>query len=187
MSVKLVKMCATNYDSYGKDLKLLGIQWMEKFQNEPDDLMETAVISCIDYCKKFPTIADIKEAIRDLQYDSSTQPKQLAYEVKRNESLHQKIIDMATGKTDTKEYLASIDVTDLWEYAKQYFHDITEKTVRDNIPELYQGQESQDACFACRINSVNDCYNQGFVVKHWMYKTGRIKNEMLKCQKNQKG
>lgn len=186
MSVKLVKMCATNYDSYGKDLKLIGIQWMEKFQKESDDLMYTAILSCIDYCKKFPTIADINEAIRDLQYEEQVKPKQLEHKTNWNELLADKAFSMVRSG-QAKKFLQEVDIGDLVEYARQYFPEISEETVRKNLPELYQGQGSQHSCFVCRLPNVTECVNHGFVVKHWMEKNGRITNQMLACQKNFKG
>jgi hypothetical protein len=71
-----------------------GILWMKEFQRYPDDLMETAIISCINYCKTFPTIAEIKQAIRDLQYVEQTKPKQLEHRSNWNEPLADKAFKM---------------------------------------------------------------------------------------------
>lgn len=185
MLTKLMKMCSANWNSYGEDLTFKGVQWAKTFEKIPDDLMETAIISCINYCTKFPTIADIKQSIRDLQYEEQTKPKQLEHRTNWHEPLATKAFKMVADR-QAKKFIQDVSIGDLVEYARLYFPEISEETVRKNLPEFYQGQESQDACFACRLNSVGDCYNKGFTIKHWMEPDGRIKNEMLKCQKNMK-
>lgn len=182
MAAKLIKMCTANYPSYGESNESKGMLWMQTFQKEPDDLMQTAIISCMSICKKFPTVADIKEAIRDLRYEEQSKPKQLAYEVKRDDTLHKKIMDMASGKTDTKEYIKNMDISDVLEHARFNFPNISESTIRDNYPELLEGLKCQEMCWNCRID-VNACLTKGYVIKHNMHPSGRIKNEMAQCQK----
>ena len=125
---------------------------------------------------------DIMEAIKDLHYEEQVKPKQLAWDVKRTDSLHQKIMDMATGKTDTKEYLQELDISNLVTYARQFFPDISHELVLKNFTEFTQGLEQQDRCFVCRtIKQVCD----GWLFKHWLdSKTGYVSNQMAKCKKN---
>jgi hypothetical protein len=182
MCANLIKRCAANFDVYGKDLRLLSVQWMESFQKYNDDLMETAVILCISSLKKFPMISDIKDAIKELAYDEQSKPKQLSWDVKRTNSLHQKIMDMATGKTDTKEYLSKVDITEMKQYAKVFFLDISDELVLRNYPEFAHGMESQAMCFACRTDK-SVCITGGYQVTHWLCKDGTVKNEMRKCEK----
>lgn len=185
MSTKLIKYCASNYEVYDNtDLKAKGVTWMREFQKEPDDLMETAVRSCVGFCKKFPTVADIKEAIRDLQYEEEVKPKQLPWGGKWEEPQAKKVFEMANGNQDTKAYLASVDVTELTQYARLFFKDISEQLVIQNYPELVDGKKGADMCWNCRIDK-NACLTQGWIIKHNLdKKTGRIKNEMARCQKN---
>lgn len=154
--------------------------WMGLFGNKDDGLMETALRSCWTACKFFPTPADITEAIKDLQYDESTKPKQLVWEVKRTDSLHQKIMDMATGKTDTKEYLKTVDITKLAAYARIFFPSISDELVLKNYPELSSGLESQDMCFYCKT-SKQACNN--VIVKHELMPNGFINNLVARCDK----
>ena len=179
-ATKLLMMCSANYPNHGEDLKAKGVLWMQMFQSKDDGLMETAIISCLNYCKKFPTIADIKEAIKDLMYVEETKPKQLAWDVKRTDSLHKKIMDMATGKTSTKEYLASVDITKLAEYARVFFPAISNELVLKNYPELSSGLESKNMCHYCRT-SKQACNN--VMVKHELLPNGFIKNTYQRCEK----
>lgn len=155
---------------------------MGLFGNKDDGLMETAVRLCWLNYKYFPTPAEITQSIKDLQYEEQTKPKQLSWEVKRTNSLHQKIMDMATGKTDTKEYLSKVDISEIRQYAKVFFPDISDVLVLKNYPEFAHGMESQAMCFACRIDK-SACITGGYQVTHWLYKDGTVKNEMKKCEK----
>lgn len=154
--------------------------WMGLFSGKDNGLMETAIRSCWLGCKFFPTPADITEAIKDLMYVEQTKPKQLAWDVKRTDSLHKKIMDMATGKTSTKEYLASVDITKLAEYARVFFPAISNELVLKNYPELSSGLESQNMCHYCRT-SKQACNN--VMVKHELLPNGYIKNLYQVCEK----
>lgn len=178
-----MRLCTANFQTYGEDLKAKGVLWLDEFAKYPDDLMETAIRACFGYCKKLPTIADIREAIKDLQYEEQVKPKQLAWDVKRSDDLHQKIMDMATGKTDTKEYLQKLNIDKQVEYAKSIFPDISAELVLRNLPEFMQGIEQQEKCFACRMQK-QAC--NGWVIKHWLDKSGYVSNQMAKCEKNVK-
>jgi len=177
---KILKMCRANYPDYNIDYKSKGVLWMQEFIKQPDDLMETAMWSCIKFCKKFPAIADINEAIRDLHYDSSTKPKQLAWEVPRTNSLQQKISDMVNGKTDTKQYLQSLNISKQIEYARTFFQDISAELVLRNLPEFMQGMEQEELCWHCKIQK-QAC--NGYKVKHWLNKDGWVSNQYVKCEK----
>jgi len=182
MSIKLVKMCATNFDSYGKDLTLLGVQWAQEFQKYNDELMETAVRGCITFGKKFPMVSEIHDAIRDLQYKENTKPKQLPWDVKRDTAISDKAFKfVAEGRA--AEYMANVDISKLHQYARVHFPDISPEMVRKNYSELIEGMEASARCWACRTEP-NQCITQGWTTKHWMNsKTGYISNEMAKCQK----
>jgi len=182
MLLKVMKMCRANYPDYNADFMAKGVLWMDEFIKEPDDLMETAIRSCITFSKKFPTIADIRESIRDLKYDEQSKPKQLTYDIKRTNDLHKKIMDMASGKTDTKSYLQSLDISKQIQYAKTIFPDISPELVLRNLPEFMQGMEQQEKCFACRMQK-QAC--DGGMVKHYLdFKTGWVSNQMARCNKN---
>ena len=173
-------VCAANYPNHGEDLKAKSILWMQTFQGKDDGLMETAIISCLNYCKKFPTIADIREAINLLHYEETTKPKQIGYEVKYDSNVAKRALQFARdGKA--KEYMQSLDITELIVYAKQSFPDISPELVLRNYIEFMQGKEKEDQCFACRMQK-QAC--EGWKFKHYLdFKTGYVKNEMLKCDK----
>jgi hypothetical protein len=179
---RLVTLTREIYPSSRNDDDTTIDLWMGLFGTKDDGLMETALRSCYLSCKFWPTPADITEAIKDLQYVEQTKPKQLAWDVKRTGSLHQKIMDMATGKTDTKEYLASVDISEMKQYAKVFFPDISDELVLKNYPEFAHGMESQAMCFACRVDK-SVCITGGYQVRHWINKDGTVKNEMKKCEK----
>lgn len=180
MAAKLIKMCTANYPSYGESNEAKGMLWMQTFQKESDELMQTAIISCLSYCKKFPTIAEIREAIKDLRYEEQVKPKQLAWDVKRTDSLHQKIMDMATGKTSTKKYLSTVDITKLAKYARRFFPNISDELILKNYPELSSGLESENMCWECKT-SKQACNN--VKVKHELLNAdGWIKNTYAVCE-----
>ena len=180
---KIIMMCSANYPNHGEDLKAKSILWMQTFQNKDDGLMETAIISCLNFCKKFPTIADIREAIKDLVYEEQTKPKQILWEVKRDASISKKAFDMvAQGKT--KEYMQSIDITKLHEYARIEFPDISTGLLLQNYLEFIQGFEQQEKCWACRTQK-QAC--SGYMTKVRLDKKGVASTEMSKCEKVQRG
>jgi hypothetical protein len=155
---------------------------MGLFGNKDDGLMETAIRLCWLNYKYFPTPAEITQSIRDLQYEEQTKPKQLSWFVKRTNSLHQQIMDMATSKTDTKEHLSKVDISHMRQYAKVFFPDISDELVLKNYPEFANGMESQAMCFACRTDKAV-CITGGYQVRHCINKDGTVKNEMKKCEK----
>jgi len=178
---KIIMMCSANYPNHGEDLKAKSILWMQMFQSKDDGLMETAIISCLNYCKKFPTVADIKDAIKDLVYEETTKPKQIAWEVKRDSNIADKVMTFVR-QDKAKEYMQSLDITDLIVYAKQTFPNISPELVLRNYPEFMQGKEKEDQCFACRMQK-QAC--DGWKFKHYLdFNTGYVKNEMIKCNKN---
>lgn len=180
MAAKLIKMCSANYPSYGESNEAKGMLWMQTFQKESDDLMQTAIISCLSYCKKFPTIAEIKEAIKDLQYEEQTKPKiQLPWDMPREINLAQKAREFVqSGKA--KEYLQSIDITKLVEYAKVHFPSISNELVLKNYNEFSDGLKQLDQCFSCRMMK-QTCDNMR--IKHELSADGFVKNLLERCQK----
>jgi len=185
MASKLLKMCEANYPSYGDNSNEgKGILWMKEFANRKDDLMETAILSCMSYCKKFPTIADINEAIKDLQYDEKTKPsKQITYDRKWYEPLAFKAFELVGKQKDCKKYLADVDVKPLMEYAKSIFPGISDELVLKNYPEFAQGLQSLEACLYCRMDK-SQCVTAGYSIKHVLTPDGWIKNEYARCKKN---
>jgi len=176
-------MCSANYPNYGEDIKAKGVLWMGEFQKYQDDLMETAVRLCISFCKKFPTVSDIKDAIKDLAYEEQTKPKQLPWDVKRDYEISARALKFVhDGRA--AEYMASVDITKLHQYARVHFPDISAEMVRKNYSELIEGMEAMERCSACRMGR-NQCVTQGWTTKHWMNsKTGYVSKEMAQCHKN---
>jgi hypothetical protein len=175
-------MCATNFDSYGKDLTLLGVQWAQEFQKYDDELMETAVRGCITFGKKFPMVSEIHDAIRDLQYKENTKPKQLPWDVKRDTAISDKAFKfVAEGRA--AEYMANVDISKLLQYARYFFPDISEQLVRKNYSEFAEGLQSSERCLACRLDK-HSCITAGYLVKHSLGPNGWISNEMARCCKN---
>jgi hypothetical protein len=159
-----------------------GVLWMGEFQKYQDDLMETAVRSCMSFCKKFPTISDIKDAIKDLAYEEQTKPKQLPWDVKRDYTIAARAVKFVhDGRA--AEYMASVDITKLHQYVKVDFPDISEELVRKNYSEVVAGCEAMERCAACRTGK-NDCITKGYMTKLRMNSNGYMTLEMQACQKN---
>lgn len=176
-------LCRANYPDYNTDYLAKGVLWMDEFIKYPDDLMETAIRGCIKFGKKFPTIADINEAITDLRYEEQVKPKALPWEVKRESDIAQKAREFVqSGKA--AEYMQSLDITDLHQYAKLFFAEISAELVLKNYPEFMYGKQCADMCHYCRTDK-NACMTQGWIVKHWLdSKSGWVSNQWAKCHKN---
>lgn len=176
-------MCLANFP-LATNIKTDGtlLLWAKEFDRIPEDLFITAVISCINFCKMFPTVSDIRQAIKDLQYEEQAKPKQLLpWNATRDEKIAKKVFEMVEqGKA--KEYLYGLNIGKLVEYAKDFFPDISDELVLRNYPEFVQGLEQQNKCFACRtMKQVCD----GWLFKHLLdSKTGYVSNQMARCQKN---
>ena len=173
-------MCRANYPDYNTDFKLKTVSWIKEFEKEPDDLMETAMISCIKYCKKFPTIADIREAIRDLQYIEQTKPnKLLSWDVKREPNLAKQAREFVqAGKA--KEYMKSLDITTMRQYARYHFPDISDELILKNYNEFSDGIKCLDRCGQCNI--AKQACNR-VKLKHEMCSNGYVKNTVTICEK----
>jgi hypothetical protein len=154
---------------------------MQEFQKYPDDLMETAVRACISFGEKFPTVFNIREAIKELRYEEQTKPKQLPWDVKRDFSIAAKAVKFVhDGKA--AEYMASVDITGLHQYAKTIFPEISAELVRKNYSEVIAGYESVLACGACR-GGKRQCVTGGYITKLRMNANGYMTLEMQACQK----
>ena len=175
-------LCRANYPDYNTDYFAKGVLWMDEFIKQPDDLMETAIRSCITFGKKFPTIADIREAIRDLQYDEQVKPKQIPWDVKRDYAISARAVKFVKDGRSA-EYMASVDITKLRQYAKYYFPEISDELIRKNYSEVVAGMESVERCSACRTCR-NECFSKGYVTKMRLHTDGYMTIEMQACEKN---
>jgi hypothetical protein len=156
--------------------------WMGIFGRKDNGLMETALRSCWTSCKFFPTPAEITEAIRELLHEEQTKSKQLPWDVKRDYAIATKAVKFVhDGKA--AEYMASVDITQLYQYAKTQFPEISAELVRKNYSEVIAGYESVLACGACR-GGKSQCVTGGYVTKLRMNSNGYMTIEMKACQKN---
>jgi len=146
--------------------------------------METALRLCWTTCQFFPTPADITTAIKELQFDESTKPSlQIAHDRKWDEPMAFKAFELVGRQKDCKKYLDNVDVTELAEYARSIFPEITDELVLKNYPELSSGQQSLHTCLACTVDK-SRCITQGYRIKHVLRPDGYVSNNMSRCQKN---
>lgn len=176
--------CKANFPLYANinTVKTTGL-WLKTFQNTPDDVMQTAVNLCLLSCKSFPTVADIRGAIDELKRELNTQPNTRILPP-RTRRVVMDIVNalemLKTGKT--KELLASMDVTDVYEYTKSQFPDVTEDFVRRNYNRLLETMESNARCFGCQ-HTDGKCDTAGYYIVSRIMKDGSVKNEYQRCGK----
>lgn len=154
--------------------------WMGLFGKKDDGLMATALQLCYLKCKFFPSPADISEAIQDLVYEETTKPKMIAWEVKREPDIAEKVMDFVR-QDKAKEYMQSLDISKMVAYARIFFPAISEELVLKNYNEFSDGMKSQEMCFACRT-AKQAC--GGCIVKHELSPKGWITNLVARCEKN---
>lgn len=157
--------------------------WCKVFEKIPDDVFITAVMCCLKSCKMFPTVADIKQAIKGLQYEKQIQSRQILWNGKRDTKISNQVFKMV-AEDNLGKYMSTVDIIKLHAYAKTYFPDISAETVRKNYAEFVAGMEGMERCRQCRT-SRNQCISHGWLIKHWLNnKTGYVSNEMARCNNN---
>lgn len=154
---------------------------MGLFSNKDDGLMKTAVRLCWLKCKFFPTPADITEAIKDLTYDAQTKPKQLPARSNWTSPAAQKVFDMVR-QDKVKDYIANMDISDVTEYARTKFTEISDTLIRKNYAELAHAKHDWDMCEYCKLDS-KACLTHGWYAEPTLNSDGWIVNKMAKCQK----
>lgn len=183
MANKMIQLCKANFPlCFGIDTKGTTGLWLYSFQQTPDDVFETAVRLALLTCKSFPTVAEIRRAIDELRQEVSTQPKPAVLPRSRKVNpVVVRALELAKqGKV--KELIASVDVSDLMEFARYSFPGISEQSVLRNLNELLTAKEDSERCFACRYQP-GQCLTNGYYIKPRMMPDGWIKNEYAKCEK----
>lgn len=157
------------------------ILWLAQFKNVDDVLMMKAVKLCLENYKRFPTVADIKEAVKEIRYISSLkQTKQIAYTPKPSK-IAERFFAMQNDSKQLKEHALQLDITELANYARTTFPNLTDEFIRENYCEIVTAKNYEDMCFNCRIDP-SQCLTGGFGAK-LMVEDGRVKVEMVKCRK----
>jgi hypothetical protein len=157
--------------------------WLKMFGNVADDVMETAIRYCLLSCKKFPTVADIKSAISEINRDLSYQSKP------QLEAPRAKWMSKAASKaaaivreSRAKEFLDRLDYSDLHIYAKQYFPDIAIDIVKENSNVVQYCMEENNRCTGCQWTD-GRCHSDGYYPVPVLNKNGSISWEMKMCGK----
>lgn len=183
MANELIRACKANYPLFSNantqdTLKL----WLLHFANVDDGLMKTAIILCQETSKGFPTVAEIKNAINEIQRDARLQPKkQLPARSRWTSPAAKQAFEVV--KTDcVKNFAQTMDISDVMDFAKWAFNDISEDTVRRNYSEILAAKNSCEMCKTC-MWSATECSLNGFKVSMRMNSHGYVINEMIACQK----
>lgn len=180
----LIAQCKANFPTeFSFDTTGTMGLWLKMFGNIADDVMETAIRLCLLSCKKFPTVADIKGAINEINRDLSYQSKP------HLEQPSAKWMSKAASKAaaivregKAKEFFDRLDYSDLHIFAKQYFPEIGIETVKENSNEIQYCMEENNRCLGCQWNDGN-CHNSGFYPALVINKNGWISWEMKMCGK----
>lgn len=159
--------------------------WLDVFVDVEDSLMEKALFAVMKSVKGFPQIVDLGNAIDELRRDMITQPQPAMLSRSRKvDNFTLGVLRQLASKNPqkTKEIIQNIDVSDLMDFAKCKFPDISEQTVRNNFNEILAAKEDSDRCFACRYQP-GQCTTNGYYIKPLMKPNGWVKNEYAKCLK----
>jgi hypothetical protein len=157
---------------------------MGLFGCKDDGLMETAVRLCWLKCKFFPTPAEITESIKELINEEQTQPE-LQYLPKKAKWMSKAASKAAeiVREGKAKELLDSLDYSELCEYAKQYFPEISLELVKKNSNEIQYCMEENNRCHGCQ-HTDGKCHNAGCYPVLRLDKNGWMDWEMRMCGKN---
>ena len=183
-ALTLVQMVSANYPDSRIDEKKTMALWLDVFRDASDDLMETAVRMCVLSCKKFPTVADIKQAIAEWYHEASLQTgaAALPHPRSRQTSPAADRAFTAIRSGQAKEYAENLYDKDVFEWIKCKMPDITDESIRRNYPEIQYAYESNVRCLGCRWHN-GGCDTQGFYAVPLMMTGGFVKNEMARCSK----
>lgn len=183
MADRMIQLCQANFPlcSTINTVQTTGL-WLQLFKNTADDVFETAVRLSLLTCKTFPTVADIRKAIDELRQEINSQPKpaMIARSRKVNPATAAALQQASEGKA--KELISSVDVSDLMDFARCKFPNISEQAVRNNLNEILAAKEDADRCFVCRYQP-GQCMTNGYFIKPLMMPNGWVKNEYAKCLK----
>lgn len=181
---KMLLMATANMPlSNPKQLEATGQLWKQHFSQYSDEFMEKAVNQCLTWCKTFPTIADIKQAISELrQMDDPIKTPQLP---PGRSKLQPKAISQAFEAVRlgrTRELMEAVDMSPLKAFARQIFPEISDELIMQNYLELRLSMESMQMCKGCSMDGPY-CSSSGFITAPELNKNGTMKNVMKPCRK----
>lgn len=157
---------------------------MATFKNHSDDLMETAIHLVIMSCRTWPTVADINNAVDELQRDIRMEPQlqRLPSRSDFSSPLAQKVFEVIKNDK-AKEYLAQVDISPVKKYALTKFPDMTDDTIRRNYNELHTAMTSLEKCRGCQWQN-GKCDTNGFYIVPMIAVNGWVKTEYAMCPKH---
>lgn len=140
---------------------------------------------CLLNCKSFPTVADIKGAIRELAFDRQTEPKPRleAPRSRKVSPVAKKVFD-AIRQGKGEDLFNSFDRSHVTGYAKAVFTEISDETISRNYNELAFAYEMSERCRGCMWNS-GQCDTSGYFVVPVMCSNGWVKVEYRRCKKGE--
>lgn len=142
--------------------------------------MKKALDKCYEFCHFFPAPADIVDALKIVTYDEQTKPKQIEYRPHVSAP-----VIKAAGLLDTKkvkDFIKDIDISDVMNFARFAFKNISEETVKNNYQEILAAKKSYEMCKVCTWTPI-DCVLGGYKASMRMGSNGYIVNEMVRCEK----
>ncbi len=154
------------------------------FSKFDDGLMETAIIYCRENVRGFPQVADIKNAIREIQRDLRTEPRlqQLPQRANWMSSKAAEAFEVdKSGKAQA--YLDSQDYTELHTYAKLSFPEISLELVKINANEIQYCMDENNRCRGCGYSDGNCIPNSGYHPVLYLRKNGVMQYDMMRCAK----
>lgn len=166
------------------DITKTAALWMATFRNQPDDVMETAIMLVLSSNKHWPTIADVNSAISELQREIRSEP-QLQYLPSRSDwtsPIAAKAMAMVKSG-QSKQYLDEVDITTVRDYAKTKFFEISDDSIRRNYNELHTAMSYEERCKNCMWDS-GECDTAGFYVVPAMRPDGLITTDYTMCTKH---
>jgi hypothetical protein len=157
---------------------------MGLFGNTDDGLMETAIRLCWLDCKFFPSPAEIKQAIKNLQYNEQTEPKLQRLPPRSNWIEPKATEAFAVVKSgQAQAYLDSQDYSELAEYATLCVGKVSLELVKQCANEIQYAMEVNDQCRGCGYSD-GKCPSTGNHPILYIRRNGWIDYEMKACANN---
>jgi hypothetical protein len=162
--------------------------WMHDLADKDDQVVEDAMWIVFKHCHYWPNIADIQQAIAELQQERQYKQDKpgLLEEAERHATDYGKMClrIVKSGKFSGPDYerVKKDAIEDVNTFARMIFPDITDESIWRNYPELSNAQKRALMCDTC-LWMPRDCNYKGYVPVLRFDKGGLLIETSTPCQK----
>lgn len=167
-----------------KQIEQTGQLWLEVFKNYTDERMKDAMLQCLTWCKNFPTVADLKQALIELrQMETPSAPRLPPSEPSRKsqEAIRQAFDAVRSGMRD--KMMNEVDISKLRLYYRDLLLDLSDDFVFKNYNELMICMDSSQMCNGCMWDA-EKCTTSGWIYVPDIDPNRFVIAVMKPCKKN---